>query len=224
MQAGDRLGSDDLELESPVGEAPVEEIIRRVVPEVVDSVLFYLLLSIDNGELDLAHRDGAGTYVSLRESGEGEMAGWLMMGPPDDWRQRFSKERARSHEVEAPPIIDETIREQVTFPTPDEPARAPVWDNYIVAQVAQASLGCIPPHALALGVQVQGSGVRIVFQLAEAGDQDLLDIDEILENFEALVGPAVMARASYEVCEHRRISPHDQTRWVYISRASEGSG
>jgi hypothetical protein len=51
------------------------------------------------------------------------------------------------------------------LPTPDDPAEAPVWDNYVLAQVVQASLGLIPRTALAFGVAMQGADVRLVFSV-----------------------------------------------------------
>ncbi|MFC5290561.1 hypothetical protein ACFPM7_26200 [Actinokineospora guangxiensis] len=44
----------------------------------------------------------------------------------------------------------------MTTPTPDDPAGAPVWENYIVAQLAQAALGAIPRNAPLLGVSADG--------------------------------------------------------------------
>jgi hypothetical protein len=58
-----------------------------------------------------------------------------------------------------------------------------VWDNYVVAQTVQASLGLIPPHTLALGAAVDRFDVELVFQLSEAAEQDRRDIEEIRENF-----------------------------------------
>lgn len=66
--------------------------VRDLIPDIVDGVLFQLLDAVDNGRLALAWEDAHGRCVSLREIGGSEMAGWLM-GSPDSWRQRFSKQR-----------------------------------------------------------------------------------------------------------------------------------
>lgn len=34
--------------------------------------------------------------------------------------------------------------------------RAPVWENYVIAQTMEASRGQIPEHALALEIEVDG--------------------------------------------------------------------
>jgi hypothetical protein len=43
----------------------------------------------------------------------------------------------------------------VQFPSPEDPERAPVWENYVVAQAAQAALRLIPAYAHAIGVAVK---------------------------------------------------------------------
>lgn len=45
----------------------------------------------------------------------------------------------------------------VSLPTPEDPGRSPVWENYVVAQATQASLGLLPRSALAVGVSVAGT-------------------------------------------------------------------
>jgi hypothetical protein len=87
----------------------------------------------------------------------------------------------------------------MTLPNPDDPAQAPVWDNYVVAQAVHASLALIPAHTLALGVAVDRFDVELVFQLSEATEQDRHDINEISENFEALVGDDINVTARHEV-------------------------
>jgi hypothetical protein len=106
----------------------------------------------------------------------------------------------------------------MTLPSPDDPAHAPVWDNYVVAQAVQASLALIPPHTLALGVAVDRFDVELVFQLSGATDRR--DISQIWENFEALVGGAINVTARHEVRQGRDVSALDGIRWVYLARAS----
>jgi hypothetical protein len=108
----------------------------------------------------------------------------------------------------------------MTLPTPDDPARAPIWDNYVVAQAVQASLARLPPHALAFGVAVNRSDVRLVFQLSEVTEQDAHDMNELQENFEALVGDAISVTLTHEVRQARNADPHDGIRWVFLARAA----
>lgn len=67
------------------------EMLRGLLPDVVDQVLFELLYAVDAGELPLAWQDSQGEFRLLRDLGQGEMAGWLAGSP--GWRGRFSSER-----------------------------------------------------------------------------------------------------------------------------------
>ncbi|MGH7480788.1 MAG: hypothetical protein ACRELV_01430, partial [Longimicrobiales bacterium] len=75
------------------------------------------------------------------------------------------------------------------------------------AQAVQASLGQIPTHALAVGVEVMGSRVRLRFQLSEATKDDIVDMDDIVSELEALVGNDVHVDKIHEVRPEREISP-----------------
>ena len=104
------------------------------------------------------------------------------------------------------------------FPTPEDPASAPVWDNYIVAQTTQASLGLIPEHALAMGVEVAGRRVCLRFQLSNATEGDLQDIADIVDEMQDLVGDHVQVESVYEVRMTVDISPLDGVYWVFLAR------
>jgi hypothetical protein len=70
-----------------------DELLAEIIPDCVDSTLFYLLHAIDEGLLQVSFRSRTGRMVDLVEAGESEMAGWCACGGTDDWRARFSKER-----------------------------------------------------------------------------------------------------------------------------------
>ncbi len=106
----------------------------------------------------------------------------------------------------------------MTLPTPDDPADAPVWENYIVAQTAQASLGLIPPHARAVGVSVAGTTVLLRFQLTELTEADETDMDDIVSELEALVGDHVQVGKTVEICSERHVSPYGTVRYVFLAR------
>lgn len=106
----------------------------------------------------------------------------------------------------------------MSLPTPEDPGRSPVWENYVVAQAVQASLGQIPAHALAVGVAVAGSRVRLRFQLSEATEDDMADMDDIVSELEALVGNDVHVDRIHEVRPEREISPSDGVRWIFLAR------
>jgi hypothetical protein len=105
------------------------------------------------------------------------------------------------------------------YPTPEDPGRSPVWENYIVAQAVQASLGQIPEHALAVSVEVAGARVRLRFQLSEATEDDVADMDDIVSELEGLVGPDVHVDRIHEVRPQREIiSPSEGVIWIFLAR------
>lgn len=106
----------------------------------------------------------------------------------------------------------------MSMPSPEDLERAPVWENYVIAQAVQASRGQIPQHALAFGVEVAGRHLRLVFQLADVTEDDEVDMSDIVSEFEALVGDAIKVDSSYEVCADRRIAPSDGVSWIYLAR------
>lgn len=106
----------------------------------------------------------------------------------------------------------------MTLPAPEDPAQAPVWENYVIAQVAQASLGMIPRNALALGVEVRGYDVTLRCQLRAMTDEDEADLDEIVSDLEVLVGDEIRVSRSQEVRSEPQISPRDGICWIYVVR------
>jgi hypothetical protein len=106
----------------------------------------------------------------------------------------------------------------MTLPTPEDPANAAVWENYVISQVTQASLGIIPRNAMALGVEVRGYAVTLRCQLRVIGDEDEADLDDIVSDLEALVGDKIHVSRSYEICSEPKISPHDGVCWTYVVR------
>lgn len=103
----------------------------------------------------------------------------------------------------------------MSWPTPEDPGRAPVWDNYVIAQTVQASLGGIPPHAVAMGVRVAGTEVQLCFRLTELTDDDVEDMDDIVSELEALVGNHVHVDKRWEIRETPGIASHDGIAWIY---------
>lgn len=108
----------------------------------------------------------------------------------------------------------------MSLPTPEDPGRAPIWENYIVAQAVGASRGQIPEHTLAFGVEVNGQQLHLRFQLSEVTEEDEADISDIVSELEALVGNGVEVEVSYDVLDHRQISPTDGICWIFLSRLS----
>ena len=110
----------------------------------------------------------------------------------------------------------------MTLPTPDDLGSAPPWENYIIAQTAQASLGLIPHDALALGVAVDGLSVTLTCQLQEIRDASTEDLEEIAHELAQLLGEHVTVAIAQEVHDTPTITPHDTVAWTFIAR-SEGA-
>ena len=104
------------------------------------------------------------------------------------------------------------------FPTPNDPKRAPVWENYVVAQAAQAALGLIPATAHAVGVEVTGTRVTLVVQAPEASVADREDLNEIVGEMQVLLGPDVAVLSRVDAADAHRLSPEDGVRWFFASR------
>jgi len=109
----------------------------------------------------------------------------------------------------------------MSLPSPEDPRRAPVWENHVVAQAVQASLGLIPRHASAVGVQAAGTQVLLRFQLTELTEGDAADMADISSELEALVGDHVRVDKTHEIRDERAISPHDGVRWIFLARSDE---
>ncbi len=72
-------------------EETATEFARVIIPDVVDSTIFYLLYAIDEGLRKLTFTASSGVAVDLTEQGLSELAGWYMgIG---GWRAMYSKER-----------------------------------------------------------------------------------------------------------------------------------
>lgn len=108
------------------------------------------------------------------------------------------------------------------MPSPTDPASAPVWDNYIVSQAAQAALGQLPRNALAAGVLVDGQDVRLVFRLSAETPDDVSSMGDIADDLSALVGDDVRVTSSRDVVPDAGLPPHDGVRWFFLARLDRG--
>ncbi len=104
----------------------------------------------------------------------------------------------------------------MSLPTVDDPGRAPVWENYLVAQAVQASLGLIPESTLAFGIEVSGSTVKLLFQIHEMSESTAADIEEIVSEMESLVGQEVYVHETHEIRSERSVSTDSKVRWIYL--------
>ncbi|THV36474.1 hypothetical protein [Glycomyces buryatensis] len=104
-------------------------------------------------------------------------------------------------------------------PTPEDLGAAPLWENYIIAQATQASLGLIPRNALALGVTVDGLDVTVTCQLQAITRADKEDLREIAQELTLLLGAHVNVTSAHHILESPVITPHDAASWIFVARA-----
>jgi len=97
----------------------------------------------------------------------------------------------------------------MAFATPDNTTETAVWLNYVRSQATSASLGLIPAHALTMKIRLSNGGwtIGLEYQLTEVTDEDLDDMEEILDEFETLLGvmsvppDKLEVTSTYEVVE-----------------------
>jgi hypothetical protein len=88
----------------------------------------------------------------------------------------------------------------MTMPTPGNMNRAPAWDNYLVAQAVQASLGLIPRSALGIYITIS----------------DEADMADIVDNFTMLIGFVVPCTSNYRILQERELAPKGaRVRWLF---------
>ncbi|WP_182112707.1 MULTISPECIES: hypothetical protein [unclassified Actinotalea] len=104
------------------------------------------------------------------------------------------------------------------LPTPEDSKRAPVWENYVVAQASQAALGLIPVHALAVGVVVERYDIRLHVQLRERNDGDVADMAEIVFELELLLGREARVELVGEVLDAPELGTRPAVVWFYAAR------
>ncbi len=104
------------------------------------------------------------------------------------------------------------------YPTPDDPADAPVWENYVIAQASQAALRRLPARTLAAGVRIDRDRVELVFQLEGAAEADREDMADIADGLGSLLGDVAEVRVAEELRERCLLSPHDGVWWFFAVR------
>lgn len=69
----------------------LEELQKTMISDCIDEVVFSVLMSIDQGLLNISYKTDSGKAINLPEEGLGELSGWYMGS--GGWRAIFSKER-----------------------------------------------------------------------------------------------------------------------------------
>jgi len=65
------------------------------------------------------------------------------------------------------------------YPSPADPAFAPVWENYINAQAVQACLGRIPNNCRSVVLYIHDLSIALQFDMREVDDRDRQDMQAI---------------------------------------------
>jgi hypothetical protein len=68
---------------------------ESIIADCVDDTIFYLLLAIDEGLINLSFKSSSGKNVALSDEIMGELGGWYM----GEWRSEYSSERY-SHDLD----------------------------------------------------------------------------------------------------------------------------
>ena len=97
------------------------------------------------------------------------------------------------------------------------------WRDYICDQAVGASLGLIPVHALSLCVRFEDMDRKITleYQLTEAAEEDVEDMEEIFDQFGEqtggdLMNPPFTISWTYEIVDKTHGVDHSQVRPIYV--------
>ncbi len=108
------------------------------------------------------------------------------------------------------------------MPTPTDPATAPVWENYVVAQATQAALRLIPAHAVALGVVVDGYDITLVCKMMDETAQDRDDLADVADYLTDLVSQPARVQVLVQPSPEPALNPSDGVRWFWAARTDRG--
>jgi hypothetical protein len=85
-----------------------ESVAEAIIPDCVDTAIFYLLMAIDQEMLRLQFVTADGEVVDLNRDGFGELAGWYV-GDEDGWAAMYSEQR---HSILTGPLDEATPPEE----------------------------------------------------------------------------------------------------------------
>ena len=90
-----QLGTDNMNSpiakrwQSAISKGATEELAKAVIADCVDDTIFFFLLAIDQGILDISFKTSNKKEIDLSREGLGELAGWYT----GEWRSAYSGER-----------------------------------------------------------------------------------------------------------------------------------
>jgi hypothetical protein len=104
------------------------------------------------------------------------------------------------------------------FPSPSDSANAPVWVNFVEAQLVQASLGRIPAHCLLESAEVFDEVVNVYFGLSVLDERDLADMTRIVADLSSILGGEVQVNLTHGIGESRGFERSVHLRHVFVAR------
>jgi hypothetical protein len=75
-----------------LGVRECDSVVEAIIPECIDSAIFYLLMAIDQEMLRLQFVTADGEVVDLNRDGLSELAGWYVLGR-EGWPAIYSEQR-----------------------------------------------------------------------------------------------------------------------------------
>lgn len=98
------------------------------------------------------------------------------------------------------------------YATPDSTSHVPVWENYVVCQMTQASIGLMSPRIVLAGVSVDNRNVVMRFHVDEQSES-FPEIDEVVDKFHDLTGD--LLAVSVDIRQWDPANTDGDTRWTY---------
>jgi len=74
-----------------LGAGECDAVVEAIIPDCVDTALYFLLHAIDDGMLKLQYVAADGKVVDLTSEGLSELAGWYI--GPEGWLSAYSEQR-----------------------------------------------------------------------------------------------------------------------------------
>jgi hypothetical protein len=103
-------------------------------------------------------------------------------------------------------------------PNPKRIDGLPFWEELLTITAAAASVGLLPEHTLAFGVEVYRDRLVYRFELSEVTPEDEEDTQDIEGDFFALGPWPEHVEIVIDVKDAPSATPEDGVRWIYIRR------
>jgi hypothetical protein len=92
---------------------------------------------------------------------------------------------------------------------------------YAVDRLVAASVGQIPPNALAMGLLLSGRSAKIIFLLRSCQDDDREDIESITSDFLILTEDAFDVSSEFRMAERRSYNWAGESNPIWVWAAHD---